>query len=107
MNPVGKGSVGSTVTVRVPKTHPLPEMLGTMAGRPPTDVVPVTATANSLSIKDVATKREPGSARPRAARQASRAEVPVPHGDRSTRPLRTVAPRSRPAPGSSSPVTIT
>ena len=99
--------MGSTVAVRVPKIQPRPEMLGTMAGRPPTDAVPVMATANSLSISDVATKREPGPARPRAARQARRADVPVPQGDRSTRPLRTVAPRRRPAAGSSSPVTIT
>ena len=40
MNPVGKGSVGSTVTVRVPKIQPRPEMLDTTAGRPPTDAVP-------------------------------------------------------------------
>ena len=59
--------------------------------------------SEALSISDRATNRLPTAARPRAAMTAIRAELPVPQGERSTRPLSTVAPRSEPLLGSSSP----
>ena len=95
------------MVVLVPTIHPRPEMVGNTADRSPTTVVPPTEAVNSLSMSERAVKVEPGCAWPRAARQASRAEVPVPHGERSILPLSTVAPRSSPAEGSSSPVTMT
>ena len=64
-----------------PEDPPRPEMLGTTAVRSPTVVVPVIETMNSLSMSELAMNVDPTVACPRAAMQASRAEVPVPHGD--------------------------
>ena len=60
---------GVDAAVRVPTTQPRPEMRGSTAGRSPTVVSPIISTVNSLSISDVAMKRLPTAAWPRAAMQ--------------------------------------
>ncbi len=56
--------------------QPRPEMRGSTAGRPPTVAAPASSTTNSLSISDVATKRLPAPAWPRAAMHGQARRVP-------------------------------
>ena len=55
-----------------------------MAGRSPTDVRSSTAPENVVPMRLSCTKRPPASSSPIASTTAMTADVPVPHGERST-----------------------
>ena len=66
--------------------QPLPVIEGRMAGMSPTCAVPSTVPMNSVPSTDSCTNRSPSPIWPRACITASRAQVPVPQGERSSRP---------------------
>ena len=67
-----------------------PAMLGTTAGTPPTSVIASIRLSNLVPMIDSCTNRSPTPISPLARMTASRAEVPVPHGDLSIRPGETI-----------------
>jgi hypothetical protein len=83
---VGHGSPESRVCSWVPVIQGVPDTVGTIAGRSPTDVDADTVPTNVESMIDRITSWSPTPSRPCATRTASRADTPVPVGDRSSFP---------------------
>src|SRR5260370_22517878 len=84
--PAGKGSLGSYPTWQSSVIHACPVTLGTTAWYGPTLVSSSTLLRKRLPMTDSCTNVSPTAICPRACMTASRALVPVPHGDRSSRP---------------------
>ena len=80
----------------VPVTHARPLNDGTTASRPPTRASDSMRQSNRESMGEIPTNGSPGASSPRACSTASRAEHPVPHGERSIFPGR-IATAFRPA----------
>ena len=66
--------------------HARPVISGTIAGRPPTVVSAAIRPVKRVPITDSLTKLSPTASSPRACSCASRADVPVPQGERSSQP---------------------
>ena len=69
-----------------PVIHARPVISGTIAGRPATVVSSTTRPVKRVPITDSLTNASPTASSPRACSCASRADVPVPHGERSSQP---------------------
>jgi len=67
----------------MPVTQARPVMVGTTAGMPSTVVSLIRRPVNREPMKDSFTKSVSRASSPRAHSSAMRADVPVPHGDRS------------------------
>ena len=70
----------------MPVIHARPVISGTIAGRPATVVSSATRPVKRVPITDSLTNGSPIASSPRACSWASRADVPVPHGERSSQP---------------------
>ena len=70
----------------MPVTHARPVISGTIAGSPPTVVSSTARPVKRVPITDSLTNASPVASAPRACSAAIRAEVPVPHGERSSQP---------------------
>ena len=85
-NPSPSGSAGSSVNVAAPVRYALPSTSVISAGRPANVGVPHDASGElGADDREMSQQRSRGS-RPSSSRSASRAEVPEPHGERSTSP---------------------
>src|ERR671919_3097458 len=85
-NPAGNGSSGSSTYCPIPVIHARPVISGTTAGNPPTDVSATIRPPKRVPITDRFTNSSPTPSSPRACSAASLADVPVPHGERSSQP---------------------
>ena len=84
--PAGNGSSASSRYCPMPVIQARPVISGTIAGRPATVVSSATRPVKRVPITDSLTNASPTASSPRACSWASRADVPVPHGERSSQP---------------------
>src|SRR5690606_7185 len=85
-NPLGNGSLGSSMYCAVPVTQARPVMVGMTAGMPATSVVSTSRPVKLVPMNDSFTKSVCSGSSPRACSCAIRALVPVPQGERSNQP---------------------
>src|SRR4030095_12232165 len=83
-NPPGNGSLGSRQSVPCPVIQARPGIAGAIAGVPATSVSAAMRPVKSVPMMDSWPNAPPTPSSPRAWRLARRAEVPVPHGERSS-----------------------
>src|SRR5215213_1375524 len=97
--PAGKGSVGSSRYWPMPVIHARPVTSGITAGRPATSVSSTRRPVKRVPITDSCTNGWSSASSPRACSCAIRADVPVPHGERSSQPgwIETAARASAPS----------
>ena len=80
------GSRGSSTKVALPVSNAVPTTSVMIAGRPWAVVWPVIRPTNRVPMIESWANGSPTAIAPRACSKANRADVPEPHGDRSTSP---------------------
>ena len=87
VNPLGKGSSGSTTYWAKPVIHAVPARAGTAASTSPTFVSRTMRPVNVVPRTPSCTKSWPSGSSPLAHIAAILAQVPVPQGERSRAPV--------------------
>src|SRR5437879_11328509 len=87
VNPLGNGSSGSTTYCAKPVIQACPESAGTTAAYGPTRVSSSRRPVKTVPRMPSCTKSWPIGRAPLACSTAIFAQVPVPHGERSTAPV--------------------